>query len=88
MKEERTSTMFSHHVSAVMFCRLWCSLSKGLGISLALLFFFAFGLSQAEGYGFQSAEWSPYPTDASAAYPTEQPSLSTNYRGWGIAARS
>ena len=51
--------MFSHHVFAVMFCRLWCSLSKGLGIFLALLFFFAFGLPQAEGHGVQSAEWSP-----------------------------
>ncbi len=51
--------MFFHHVSAVTFCRLWCSLSKGLSISLELLFFFAFDLSQAEGYGFQSAEWSP-----------------------------
>ena len=45
--------MFFHHVSAVTFCRLWCSLSKGLSISLELLFFFAFDLSQAEGYGFR-----------------------------------
>jgi hypothetical protein len=51
--------MFSHHVSAVMFCRLWCSLSKGFGISITLLFFFAFGLSQAEGHGFQSPDRTP-----------------------------
>ncbi len=46
--------MFFHHVSAVTFYRLWCSFSKGLSISLALLFFFAFGLLQAEGSGFHN----------------------------------
>lgn len=46
--------MLFHHVSAVTFYRLWCSFSKGLSISLALLFFFAFGLLQAEGYGFHN----------------------------------
>lgn len=46
--------MFSHHVSAVMFCRLWCSLSKGFGVSFAFLFSLTCGLLQAEGYGFHS----------------------------------
>ena len=51
--------MFSYHVSAVTFCRLWRSLSKGLGISLALLLSLICGLSQVEGHGFQSAEHPP-----------------------------
>ena len=42
-----------------MFCRLWCSISKGFGVSLAFLLSLICGLSQVEGHGFQSPDRPP-----------------------------